>query len=172
MTRHWAQRKQPEIFKWRPRAGQATIRDAVESLIRRFDDQITEKRLVVELDVDVAAQAMSPQRMPDPALESLLALVISRTPSGGNILITAVETPRGVEIEFADSGADIPYSLQGSRLTAFQPTVINDSKIAVNRNTVPDVAGGRTQVICARCPQGGLAWTLVQRQPESVRKVA
>lgn len=151
---------------------QASISDAIESLLVRFDQRIVAKRLAVEVDVDVSTPELDQGQALTDAFEKLLYLVIERCPFGGELLITALETEAGLEIEFADSGEGIPISLQHSHLTAFRPTEVEESTLNLWRRTTQQPPKLNCQVYCARCPQGGLAWTLVQRLPEVALRVA
>lgn len=84
-------------------------------------------------------------------LERMLSLAAARTPLGGEIDVTIVNSPKTIEIEVADSGQDEP-----------RPALAVLSQI--------DAPGRRVK--CQPCPQGGMAITLVLDRLQSVRQVA
>ncbi len=151
---------------------QASIPEIIESLLARFHDTIDEKRLAVEVDLDISTPNLALGQALLTTFEHLLSMVIDRCPFGGELLITALETEEGLEFEFADSGEGIPLSLEKNRLSAFKPAEV-DGEIF---NLWPPLARTEQrldcQVFCTRCPQGGLAWTLVQRRRQAVLKFA
>ncbi len=97
-------------------------------------------RICLEMDVDV--NLMVPGE-PGPTIDLVRALVgqaLVEMPEGGDLTLTAIETPRGIELEIADTGSDVE----------------NRSK---SRPMVAAAIGATLQ--WQNCPQGGASVTVV-----------
>jgi len=101
------------------------------------------------LDIDPSLVFSLPPRRTRRILEDLLKCALRRMPAGGHVDWTAVVTARGLEIEVADTGE----ALEDGSSTLARRAWEDDSR-----------QGGWTPRFHSeyhRCPQGGLAQTLV-----------
>ena len=86
------------------------------------------------------------------AIEKILDHAIASSPTGSDILITAVAVDTGIEIEIADSSQD-DFASDSSRLeTASFPFLIEQARQLLS------FCGGSIRAY--RCPQGGMAYTV------------
>ncbi len=120
----------------------------------------------LNVDLEVAPEAKNLPSMPAAMgpLKNLLQQAIERSPKGGDISIVILNTSRGIEMEVADSGPDPELPV---RLAAFGSPRLNGLAVAD-----PQTGGSRCNYYCSRCPQGGLAWTVVLPEEQSARQVA
>lgn len=154
-------------------ATEKTVREALRALVSKRHAEIQRKRLTVEIDVEHSlTDGQIGWRLQD-AFERLLGLAIQRCPEDTELTVTAISTSRGTEVEIADSGANGETQHSPSKLTAFAPCEIsrlpgylNSARTSVARD---DAA---MELYCTRCPQGGLAWTVVMREKLLVSKAA
>lgn len=63
--------------------------------------------IALELDIDTAMRVPADPVQTASLIRTLVGQAISEMPSGGDLTVTACETPRGVELEMADTGGDI-----------------------------------------------------------------
>jgi signal transduction histidine kinase len=105
------------------------------------------------------------------ALLDLVLNALDVLPSGGEIVLTAVRTPAGLEIEVADSGPGVPAPLLDRLFEPFFTT--KPSGTGLGLAIVERIAaahGGR--VAAANCPEGGAAFTLTLPQSKRVLEKA
>jgi hypothetical protein len=106
----------------------------------------------LELDIDTSLEVPAdPQRTVD-LIRTLVLQSLAEMPRGGDLTITACETPMGVELEMADTGGDIA---DRARLFPIAAASIG------------------AKVVWQNCPQGGGAVTVTfRREAGSQRMVA
>lgn len=106
----------------------------------------------LEMDIDTSIDVPA-----DPAgtvllIRTLVGQALAEMPDGGDLTITACSSPRGLELEFADTGGDIQERVTRLPLAA---------------------AAIGAQVVWQNCPQGGGAVTVTfQRHSDAQRKAA
>ena len=106
----------------------------------------------LELDIDTSLGVPADSGRTVDLLQTLVVQALSEMPEGGDLLVTACETIRGLELEIADTGSDIENRVQRMPIAA---------------------AALGAQVVWQNCPQGGAAVTVTfQRQSGSGRIAA
>lgn len=157
--------------------------DCISDVLSRFSRQIEKKQLTVEVDAENVGYDLHSPSWLYAAVESLVEHAVGRSPQGGELSITLLKSKRGVEIEVADSGSSenprvsaafapssVHYdqSMSGLEWSAGFAEVAADRLNSVGRSGLPS----QGRLFCARCPQGGLAWTLVVPDRLAALKVA
>jgi hypothetical protein len=105
----------------------------------------------LELDIDTTLDVPADPARTVLVVRTLVTQALHEMPSGGDLNITACETPRGVELEFADTGGDVETRPQRFPLAA---------------------AAMGAQVAWQNCPQGGGAVTVTFRRDTGQRRMA
>ena len=101
----------------------------------------------IDTEVDIPAD---PQHTAD-LVKALVRQALQEMPEGGDLTITACETPGGLELELADTGGDIEN--RATRLPM-----------------VASVIGA--SIVWQNCPQGGAAATVAFRAEGGQRRMA
>ena len=105
--------------------------------------------LEMDINVDLAVPADA-VRTAD-LIRTLVNQAIDEMPQGGDLVVTACETPQGVELEMADTGRDVEQRAQRLPLAA---------------------AAIGAQLAWQNCPQGGAAVTVTFRRESGQRRIA
>ena len=103
----------------------------------------------VDIETDLAVPADASQTAE--LIRTLVCQALAEMPDGGDLNITACETNRGVELEFADNGCDVQQRAQNLPMAA---AVIG------------------AQLNWQNCPQGGGAVTITFRRDDIARRRA
>lgn len=131
---------------------------AIADLLSQVAPQLRAQQISVDLDMDSTASEVRCDSGLLEAIRNLLDLAILRCPPESELQISACQTIRGIEVEIADSGHSSDAATH-----AFSPCDLN--QLAGNSSAATRLAAWKaatsTNVYCTRCPQGGLAWTLV-----------
>lgn len=135
--------------------GANSLFSAIAQIVQKYTPALTQRNLQVELDIDVGLGSVACTQNIINTLTALLERAASRSPFGGEILISAVSTPNAIEIEIADAGQMGTTDKQQNVSTAY-----NSGKSSSSR-TYLDNTRSIANVVCMNCPQGGMAWTLV-----------
>lgn len=106
----------------------------------------------LEVDIDAGLRIPADPGQTAKLIETLVSQALREMPDGGDLIVTACETQRGVELEFADSGGDVEDRSQSLPLTA---------------------ASIGAKLHWQNCPQGGGAVTITfPRLAQARRKAA
>ena len=105
----------------------------------------------LELDIDTSLPVPADSSKIVELLNTLVSQSLREMPDGGDLYVTACETPTGIELELADTGCDV-----------------NDRE---RRFPVAAAAIGAS-VRWQNCPQGGGAVTIQFRPQERARRAA
>ena len=98
-----------------------------------------ESPICLELEVDPALGSPADQERTAELIRTLVKQSLAEMPDGGDLLITACETPHGIELEFADTGCDVQQRSQSMPMAA---------------------AAVSAKLAWHNCPQGGGAVTI------------
>lgn len=99
-------------------------------------------------------------------LDELVHRTMACSPAHAELSFSAWLTPRGIEIELATTGT-LPDSTPHSAFSRV------DQQTALWQTSEPRPLGSRGYTLyCARCPQGGQAWTLVLPTRSAVARAA
>jgi len=129
-----------------------SLQQAVASAVGRLRRRLRDKDLTLELDLDPEVRATPCPSGVEFAVQQLLVTAIEHSPPHSELLVSACRTVRGVEIEVADDG---PSAAKPSN--AFQPC---DQAGLLSSDSVRGWLSA-LEFYCTRCPQGGVAWTIV-----------
>lgn len=143
----------------------AVVKDVLASLEPQLDAQH------IEIDCDIPA-GMTTFVDPDMLKRAVLNLVLNALdvmPDGGQLAVTAVNGPRGFELEVADSGPGLSDEVKRRVFEPFFTTKSGGTGLGLAIvQRIAQAHGG--EVIAQNCPEGGAAFTL--RFPPLVRKAA
>ncbi len=146
----------------------ALLREVCQSLAPQLDAQSVR----ASIDCPAQLEAQADGEMLRRALLNLVLNALDALPGGGEIVLTAVCTPQGLEIEVADSGPGVPAPLLDRLFEPFfttKPCGTGLGLAIVER--IAAAHGGRIAV--ANCPEGGAAFTLhLPPAARSLEKVA
>ena len=150
----------------------ATILDAIHATLAEQAAVIATKNLRVELDVDDQARGHACDAQTREAVDSLARLAIERSQFGSELFVSAVRTSQGVEIEIADSGPQLDQNRTSICVAAFAKTSIHELQNSSAFRLPERRASTWQNMYCSRCPQGGVAWTIILQDRLSVKRVA
>lgn len=105
----------------------------------------------LELDIDTSVEVPAEQLRTVELLRTLVTQSLQEMPEGGDLTVTACETPTGLELELADTGCDIADRQKRLPLAA---------------------AAIGASLRWQNCPQGGAAVTIRFRPREEARRAA
>ncbi|MCA9134146.1 MAG: hypothetical protein KDA45_13355 [Planctomycetales bacterium] len=140
--------------------GSNTLHQVITGALERESTGLRTKRLSVDLDLEPSLVETSCSSGVAEAVGRLLRAAIERCPPQGDLQLSVSETIRGVELEIADSGRQN----EPLRVNAFarcdQRDLAKFRETLSRRRTWQPVAEDH-EIYCTRCPQGGMAWTIV-----------
>jgi signal transduction histidine kinase len=135
------------------------LKRLVDEVVGAMKDRLKKQEVDVETSVPQTLTVDVDRRMLGAAIRNLTVSALSSMPTGGQLVVTAVASPSGIEIEVADSGpglsaAEVPQ--------AFAPLRTNQAgtsglELAIAEH-VATAHGG--QATARNCPEGGVALTL------------
>tara|TARA_R110002049_G_scaffold2750_8_gene22123 strand:- start:27256 stop:27678 length:423 start_codon:yes stop_codon:yes gene_type:complete len=105
----------------------------------------------MEVDIDTNLGIPADPSQTASLVRTLVTQALTEMPDGGDLIITACETDRGIELEFADNGCDVQERAQNLPLVAA-------------------AIGARLE--WSNCPQGGGAVTVTFRRGDVARRRA
>jgi signal transduction histidine kinase len=130
--------------------------DVCQSLAPQFDAQ----GIAVSIDCVRVRSATADRDMLRRAILNLVLNAVDAMPAGGELHLTACQTPAGLEIEVADSGPGVPDHAEGSLFEPFFTTKSSGTGLGLAIvERIAEAHGGRATV--CNCPEGGAAFTLV-----------
>ena len=148
---------------------QFTLLQRTHRVLQVLSERIRAKRLTIELDFDLEAASSACSMRISRAVEQLIELAISRSPDCSELEITVLHSQRGMEIEVADCGMASASAWDGQGAFRTQPLEeLPSGQTSATAGRLPENA----KLFCSRCPQGGLAWTLVVADRAAALKVA
>jgi signal transduction histidine kinase len=131
------------------------LTDVCDSLAPQFEAQ----KISVEIDAATQVHFTADTDMLRRSLLNLVLNSIDVMPTGGDLLLTAVLGPRGLEIEVADSGPGIEETSHLKIFDPFYTTKSNGTGLGLSIvQRVAEVHNG--SVTASNCPQGGTAVTI------------
>lgn len=105
----------------------------------------------LELDIDTSLEVPADPTKTVELLKGLVGQSLAEMPEGGDLTVTACETPTGVELELADTGCDVEAREQRFPMVA---------------------AAIGASVSWLNCPQGGAAVTIKFRSAQGEKRAA
>jgi signal transduction histidine kinase len=135
------------------------VRALLEDVCRTMAGRILAQQVAVEIDAPIRMTFSADTEMLQHAVTNLVLNALDEMTHGGQLLITAVRTPRGLELEVADSG---PGVRDQDRRRIFDPWFsTKQGAEGMGLAVVHRIArmhGGDVRV--ASCAQGGAAFTI------------
>lgn len=135
------------------------VRELICDVCGGLRPQLAAQRIAVELDAPRGLLLSADRDMVRRALLNLVLNALDVMSDGGELVITALRTAGGVEIEVADSGPGLPDEVLTRAFEPFFTTKQGGTGLglAIALRTA-QVHGG--EITAANCPEGGAAFTL------------
>lgn len=133
----------------------SVVRDILVSL----EPQLEAQDIVTTTDVPMHATLFADADMFRRMVLNLVLNALDVMPDGGELFVTGVDTPRGFELEIADSGPGIPDDAAPHLFEPFFTTKSGGTGLGLA--IVQRIADAHGGTISARnCPEGGAAFTV------------
>ena len=140
---------------WRPLLLEDLVDEVCESLGPQFDAQ----RVITEIDIPPNMLVTADREMLRRAVLNLVLNALDAMPSGGDLVITAIRTASGFELEIADSGDGISDEAKSRLCEPFFTTKSGGTGLGLSVVQQIATAHGGT-VSATNCPEGGAAMTI------------
>ena len=142
-----------------PHCETVSLSRLVHEVLDAMQDRLKRQQVIVEINVPKTLSAECDRRMLGAAVRNLAASALTAMPAGGQLVVTAVATSQGIEIEVADSGpglteVDLPRAFTPLRHAQAGASGL---ELAIAEH-VATAHGG--QATARNCPEGGAALTL------------
>lgn len=145
------------------------VGDLVNEVCESLEPQLDAQMIDVDIDVPPNTLLTADREMFRRAILNLVLNAIDAMRSGGELVITSYDSPRGFELEVADSG---PGLTEEQKRKAFEPS--NNTKgngSGQGLSIVYQVAEAHGGTVTAmNCPEGGAAFTI--KIPRRVMRAA
>jgi two-component system, sensor histidine kinase FlrB len=135
------------------------VGDLVGEVCESLEPQLEAQRIDVDLDVPPNTLLTADREMFRRALLNLVLNAIDVMPDGGNLVITSYDSPRGFELEIADSGPGLTEEVKRRAFEPFYSTKQNGTGLGLAIVYHVAEAHGGT-VTAQNCPEGGAAFTI------------
>ncbi len=131
----------------------------LNEVFETFAPQLDAQGIVTHIDVDPEALIIADPDMLRRAIVNLVLNALDVMPGGGELVMTACQTRRGLEIEVADSG---PGIVSGALPRLFEPFfTTKGAGTGLGLAIVERIAAAHGGIVyAANCPEGGAAFTL------------
>jgi signal transduction histidine kinase len=150
---------------------QVAVRRVLDGVVQSLAPQFAAQDIRVTIDCPPECQATADGDMLQRAILNLVLNALDALPSGGEVVLTACRTKRGLEVEVADSGPGIPAALVDRLFEPFFTTKRSGTGLGLAIvERIAAVHSGRALV--TNCPEGGAAFTLVIPQINRVSEKA
>lgn len=142
-----------------PNIRSETLTTITQEILQGLAPQLEAQGITVEVDVPATFLFPLDRQMLSRAILNLLLNAIDAMPEGGNIIITSVETERGLELEIADNGPGLDEEAQQRLFEPFFTTKSDGTGLGLAIvYRVAEAHGG--DVVAANCAEGGAAFTI------------
>jgi signal transduction histidine kinase len=146
-----------------PRRQRLQVALLLAEIVHSLEPQLLAQGIRAWLDCPQDLQASADADMLRRAVLNLLLNALDALPEGGELVVTACRTSRGLEIEVADSGPGVPAPLLDRLFEPFFTTKGGGTGLGLSIvERVAAAHGGRATA--ANCPEGGAAFTLILPQ--------
>ncbi len=142
-----------------PRRRQVDIELLLNEVYETFAPQLDAQGIVTHIDADPEARIFADPDMLRRAIINLVLNALDVMPGGGELVMTACQTRRGLEIEVADSG---PGITSGTLPRLFEPFfTTKGAGTGLGLAIVERIAAAHGGIVyAANCAEGGAAFTL------------
>lgn len=145
----------------------SSLQSALKQAMQRLSTPLHERSIHVAVDISTEDLRSVCPGATRHAIDALLEVAIERSPIHGEVYVTACTTSRGLEVEIADSGDEVAFPIR----RAFNPQDCRPLLQFPMINSGMHSSAG-INIFGSACPQGGVAWTIVQRQRMYYTRVA
>lgn len=143
-----------------------SIADALQAAIEQYCPAETAGQRPIEIELDPRLATTRCDLRARELLDELVHRTLACSPAHAELSFSAWLTPRGIEIELATSGS-LPDSMPHSAFSRVDQQTYQWPKHGSR------LLGSRGYTLyCARCPQGGQAWTLVLPTRSAIARAA
>jgi signal transduction histidine kinase len=133
--------------------------ELTEEIIESMAPQLTAQGVEVELDIPPHTLLDADREMMRRAILNLVLNALDAMPQGGDLVITAYDGPRALELEVADSGPGISETDKPRLFEPFYSTKPTGTGLGLAIvSHIAEAHGG--SVTATNCPEGGAAFTL------------
>lgn len=143
--------------------------DLVEEVCESLEPQLDAQMIDVEIDVPPNTLLTADREMFRRAVLNLVLNAIDAMRGGGELVITSYDSPRGFELEVADSGPGLTEEQKRKAFEPFFSTKQNGTGLGLSIVYHVAEAHGGT-VTAMNCPEGGAAFTI--KIPRKVMRAA
>jgi signal transduction histidine kinase len=135
------------------------VGDVVSEVCESLEPQLEAQMIDVDIDVPPNTLMTADREMIRRALLNLVLNAIDVMPEGGSLVITSYDSPRGIELEVADSGPGLTDEVKRRAFEPFYSTKQNGTGLGLAIVYHVAEAHGGT-VTAQNCPEGGAAFTI------------
>lgn len=140
------------------------LRKLIEDVCSSLAPQLAAQAIKNVIDVPKELLVTADQEMLRRAVLNLALNALDAMPHGGTLTVTSVSTPRGLELEVADSGSGLSDDAKARAFEPFFTTKCGGTGLGLAIvYRIAEVHGG--DVTALNCPEGGAAFML--RIPQS-----
>ncbi len=144
--------REPRRQTFRPAS---VVRDILQSL----EPQLASQDIVTNIDIPLHATLWADTDMFRRMVLNLVLNALDVMPAGGELVVTGVDTPRGFELEVADSGPGLTEEVAPHLFEPFFTTKSGGTGLGLAIvQRIADAHGGA--VSACNCPEGGAAFTV------------
>lgn len=149
-----------------PHRGPVAVAALLEETIQSLAPQLEAQNIRATIDCPRGLTCSADRDMLRRAVLNLMLNALDVLTAGGEIVLTAVRTTAGLEIEVADSGPGVPVTNLDRLFEPFFTTKPGGTGLGLAIvERIAAAHGGR--VAAANCPEGGAAFTLLLPQAAS-----
>ncbi len=142
-----------------PQRRLVAVRDLIEDVVQSLAPQLSAQDIQVEIDVPLAQCVSLDRDMLRRAVLNLALNALDAMPDGGQLVVTSVMGPRGLELEIADSGPGLADDVRRRMFEPFFSTKSSGTGLGLSIvYRIAEVHGG--DVTARNCPEGGAALTI------------
>jgi signal transduction histidine kinase len=135
------------------------VGDLVNEVCESLEPQLEAQGIDVDIDVPPNTPLAADHEMMRRAVLNLVLNAIDAMPGGGALVITSYDSPRGFELEVADSGPGLTDEQKRRAFEPFYSTKQNGTGLGLAIVYHVAEAHGGT-VTAMNCPEGGAAFTI------------
>ncbi len=136
------------------------IHELFDDVATALAPQLSAQDIRLELDVPVDHEVYADRDMLRRAVLNLMLNALDAMPGGGDLVVTSIDTPRGMELEIADSGPGLSDEVRRRAFEPFYSTKSSGTGLGLAIvDHIMERHGG--SVTALNCHEGGAAFTLV-----------
>jgi signal transduction histidine kinase len=154
-----------------PQRGSVSVAALLEETLQSLAPQLEAQNIRATVDCPPKLVCQADRDMLRRAVLNLVLNALDVLGGGGEVVLTAVRTAAGLEIEVADSGPGVPPTHLDRLFEPFFTTKPGGTGLGLAIvERIAAAHGGRASA--ANCPEGGAAFTLLLPQATSLEKAA